>query len=68
MVQTKKKIMSLADELIAVRAYERWMGRGCPVSDGTEDGLAARSELESELYQKPQRSAARRVTVKTLRA
>ena len=39
----------IPDETIAVRAYERWMGRGCPISDGVEDWLAAQKELETEL-------------------
>lgn len=41
--------LELAEQQIAVRAYERWMGRGCPISDGVEDWLAARQELEAEL-------------------
>ena len=48
--------LELGEQQIAVRAYERWMGRGCPVSDGVEDWLAAREELEAELM--PRRETA----------
>jgi DUF2934 family protein len=44
-----KNRIDLTDTQIAVRAYERWMGRGCPLSDGTDDWFAARSEIEAEL-------------------
>jgi hypothetical protein len=33
---------------IAERAYERWVARGCPSSDGLEDWFAAQRELERE--------------------
>lgn len=33
---------------IAERAYYRWLSRACPVTDGTEDWFAARTELEEE--------------------
>ena len=42
--------------MIAVRAFERWMGRGCPVSDGVEDWIAARCELEAEFATRMPRS------------
>jgi hypothetical protein len=42
--------MEIGDAEVAVRAYERWMGRGCPISDGTEDWIAARHELEAEQF------------------
>jgi hypothetical protein len=48
-VRSARASMELAEQQIAVRAYERWMGRGCPVSDGIEDWLAARQALEAEL-------------------
>lgn len=38
------------EQRIAMRAYERWMQRGCPRSDGTEDWFAARAEIEQEHY------------------
>lgn len=41
--------VTVSEERIAVRAFERWMGRGCPPSDGSEDWFAARAELEAEL-------------------
>jgi hypothetical protein len=44
-----KNRIDLTDAQIAVRAYERWMGRGCPLSDGTDDWFAARTEIEAEL-------------------
>jgi hypothetical protein len=36
------------EELIAARAYERWLRRGRPSGDGAEDWFAARAELEAE--------------------
>jgi hypothetical protein len=44
-----KQSIDVTDAQIAVRAYERWMGRGCPPSDGTDDWFAARIEIEAEL-------------------
>lgn len=44
-----KQQIDVTDAQIAVRAYERWMGRGCPLSDGTDDWFAARTEIEAEL-------------------
>ena len=44
---------SISEQQIAVRAFERWMGRGAPASDGVEDWLAARCELEAELGTSP---------------
>ncbi len=38
---------NLSDEVIAHRAYELWMARGCPPGDGTEDWEAAIAELAS---------------------
>ena len=39
----------LPDELIAMRAYEKWQRRGCPMGqDAAQDWYAARSELEQE--------------------
>jgi hypothetical protein len=55
----------VGDEQIAVRAYERWMGRGCPISDGVEDWLAARQELEAEMFAFSTKSAPRRATAKS---
>jgi hypothetical protein len=40
--------IQLPDTEIATRAYERWIARGCPISDGKDDWFAARSELEAE--------------------
>lgn len=48
----------ITDEQVAVRAYERWMGRGCPHSDGLEDWVAARRELEAEVGQRGPRAPA----------
>jgi Protein of unknown function (DUF2934) len=38
----------VSDELIAERAYFRWLSRECPITDGTEDWFAAKAELERE--------------------
>jgi hypothetical protein len=39
----------LPDELIAVRAYEKWRQRGCPMGqDSSQDWFAAKQELEQE--------------------
>ena len=47
----------LADDVIAERAYFRWLARSCPITDGTEDWFAARAELEQQA-----RPAARRAS------
>jgi hypothetical protein len=59
-----KSAGAIADSSIAVRAFERWMGRGCPASDGVEDWLAARSELEAELASAPVKGAPRKMPAK----
>jgi hypothetical protein len=62
-----KKPIEVTDETIAVRAYQRWMGRGCPTTDGADDWFAARSELEAE-QSAPSRTAPRRASrAKTVR-
>jgi hypothetical protein len=38
----------LSPEVIAVRAYIKWIERGRPLGDGLEDWFAARAELEGE--------------------
>jgi hypothetical protein len=43
------KKLDIPEMQIATRAYQRWMGRGCPISDGADDWFAARRELEAEL-------------------
>jgi hypothetical protein len=48
-MSTAKNRVDVTDAQIAARAYERWIARGCPVSDGTDDWFAARSEIEAEL-------------------
>jgi hypothetical protein len=40
------------EELIAARAYERWLRRGRPSGDGAEDWFAARAEIEAEQTRK----------------
>jgi hypothetical protein len=50
--------IAVQDSLIAELAYNRWIARGCPVSDGLEDWFAAQAELQS---QPPARSALRRL-------
>jgi len=37
------------EQRIAVRAYEMWMRRGAPISDGKDDWFAARMEIQAEL-------------------
>jgi len=36
------------DRDIAQRAYERWVARGRPITDGREDWFAAKAELLAE--------------------
>lgn len=48
MAATKHR-MDVPDAQIAVRAYQRWIARGRPISDGADDWFAARTELEAEL-------------------
>jgi hypothetical protein len=38
----------VSDELVAERAYFRWLSRERPITDGTEDWFAAKAELERE--------------------
>lgn len=48
MTMTNESVDSV-EQRIAVRAYEMWMGRGAPISDGKDDWFAARMEIEAEL-------------------
>ncbi len=41
--------VEVMEKQIAVRAYQRWLGRGAPDTDGRDDWFAARAELETEL-------------------
>ena len=41
----------ITDEAIAVRAYQKWQQRGCPLWDGETDWFAARAELEQDRTQ-----------------
>jgi Protein of unknown function (DUF2934) len=38
----------VTESTIAARAYDKWVARGCPSSDGLEDWFAAQTELERE--------------------
>jgi hypothetical protein len=38
----------LPEELIAMRAYEIWQQRGCPMGQDSEDWFAAKEELEEQ--------------------
>jgi hypothetical protein len=60
------KKLDISEPQIATRAYERWMGRGCPVSDGADDWFAARHELEAE-FATVQPVSARRAKAKSMR-
>ena len=42
-------IIGISEERIAARAFQLWMGRGCPISDGSDDWFTARAELEAEM-------------------
>ena len=57
MAQTISQL-GVTEAQIAERAYERWIARGCPISDGADDWFAARMELEGELA-KPKRKSAK---------
>ena len=48
----------VSDEVIAEHAYFRWLSRGCPITDGTEDWFAARTELEMESRPAARKSSA----------
>ena len=39
---------TIAQELIAQLAYEKWQQRGCPIGDELQDWFAAQTELEVE--------------------
>lgn len=45
----KTESVESVEQRIAVRAYEMWMGRGAPISDGKDDWFAARVAIEAEL-------------------
>jgi hypothetical protein len=47
--------LEVSEAQIAERAYERWLSRGCPISDGVGDWLAARADLETQMT-KPKRT------------
>jgi hypothetical protein len=51
----------LSDEVIAERAYYRWLSRNCPVTDGLEDWFAAKRELEAENAPAPRRARGSRI-------
>lgn len=36
-------------EMIAIRAHQHWVARGCPEGQAERDWFAARTELEQEL-------------------
>ncbi len=36
-------------ERIAMRAYERWVGRGCPAGTDVQDWIEAEAELKAEV-------------------
>jgi len=39
----------ITEGMIAIRAYDRWLERGCPLWQSDEDWFAAREELQEEL-------------------
>lgn len=45
----KTEALASVEQRVAVRAYELWMERGAPISDGQEDWFAARTAIEAEL-------------------
>jgi Protein of unknown function (DUF2934) len=63
-VARSRSTATLDEQQIASRAYQRWMSRGCPVSDGVEDWFAARRELELQLLAQAERALARRPAAK----
>ena len=60
--------MQISDAQIAVLAYERWMARGCPITDGADDWFAARNTLEAELTKPAPRVAPRKTTKRAIAA
>jgi hypothetical protein len=52
--------LEVSEERIATRAFELWMARGCPITDGSEDWFTARAELEAEMARaiKPKKATA----------
>ena len=44
----KQSAVEISDELIATRAYEKWLQRGCPLWEDQQDWFAARADLEKE--------------------
>ena len=45
----------LTEQMIALRAYEKWQQRGCPFGEHEQDWFAARAELEQEITIRMQR-------------
>jgi len=41
--------LEVSEDQIAARAYERWVARGCPISDGADDWFTAQAELEAQM-------------------
>jgi len=49
LVSSSAKISQITHESIALRAYDKWLGRGCRVADGeSQDWFAALAELQRE--------------------
>ncbi len=63
-VARSRSAVTLDEQQIASRAYQRWLSRGCPLSDGVEDWFAARRELELRLAAQTERELARRPAAK----
>jgi hypothetical protein len=58
-------VTQLTDSDIAQRAYNRWIARGRPVSDGREDWYAAEAELLAERAPQPQPTPPRRRPIRS---
>jgi hypothetical protein len=52
----------ITHDRIAMRAYEKWMQRGCPHGTDQQDWLDAEAELKAELNRTASASAARPAT------
>jgi len=58
--QPHSQQMKIPHDKIAMRAYEKWMRRGCPPGGDVQDWLEAEAELRAEYARSGGSSGARR--------
>lgn len=58
MMTTNESAAASLEERIAVRAYELWIERGSPISDGKDDWFAAQQQIQSAMHAELSRAEA----------